>query len=160
MARLLRCLVIGIVVVSGTCWMHQFVNCGAARRKYDAAMEVMETRRDEGRTCNVWLDHGGEKWPKVGWLLADLAAPTLQAAQASFSRKAVRGNFVALFMPPETRGIVREGGAQAWLPPWYIQEASVAFYAADCSSECRHGIGQKKGGEVGPAVGWRKETGE
>ena len=70
LARLLRSLVISIVVVSGTCWMHQFVNCGAARRKYDAAMEVVETLRDKGRTCSVWFDHGGGTGPRlVGCIL-------------------------------------------------------------------------------------------
>ena len=70
MARMLRYLVFSIIAVSGICWVHQVIKCGAARRKNEAALEVVETLRDEGRTSNVWLNHGGEKWPNVGWLVA------------------------------------------------------------------------------------------
>ena len=43
MALLLWYLVIVLVGVSGFCWMHQVIKCGADRRKYDADMEVATT---------------------------------------------------------------------------------------------------------------------
>ena len=43
LARLLRYLIVILGGVSGMCWMHQITEGGAARRKYDAAMEVAAT---------------------------------------------------------------------------------------------------------------------
>ena len=99
-----------------------------------------------------------------------VAAPTLLSTQASFSRNVVRGNFVApivydtqasylrmvsrgnvavFCMPLVGRESLHEGGAQAWWPTCCIHEASVSFYVAIRSSECRHGAGEKKRDKVG-----------
>ena len=105
--------------------------------------------RIKGRTCNVWLEHGGENWPTAGWLHTVLAAPTVYDTQAAYLRMDPRRNFAAFCMPPVGRESLHEGGAQAWWPSWCIHKASTAFYAAVRSSECRHGAGEKKGGKVG-----------
>ena len=148
LTQLLRNLIIGTVTVSSTCWLHLFLNHDAACRRYNAVMEVEVTPFFDNWTASVMFNKGGGTSPEAIRMHTDYAALTLQNTQATFSRKAGRGRVVVFLMPPVNRGSFREGGTQACLPPWYVHGACVAFYAAGCSSECRHGEGKNKGVEV------------
>ena len=160
LARLLRYLVVGLVGVSGICWMNQVTKCSTAHRKNDAALEVVDILRDVGRTRNVWLDHGWEEWPKAGWLHADLAAPTVRVTPSRL-RMFPREILAVCFMPPDGRGSLHEGGAQARWPSWYIHEASVVFLLRSAVVNVGTWLVRKKEVGWGPAaVSRRKETGK
>ena len=155
LARLLRRLIVGTIVVSGACCLHHFVNHGAARFTNEAAMDTTADSHVDGRARSVWFCNGWVPSPKAVRLHTDLAAPTIHISQAFFSRRVFRGNFAATFLLPVMRGSLPDAGTQACSPAWYIHEASVVFYAAHSSSEYRYGVGKNKGGGEGAS---RRET--
>ena len=124
--RLLKYLVVGLVGVSGICWANLVVKGSAAHRKNGVAAEVGDVLGDVGRTSNVWLEHGWEEWSKAGRSHADLAAPTVRVIP-SHLRMLSRGIFALCFIPPNGRGSLHEGGAQARWSWRYCHETSVVF---------------------------------
>ena len=129
--------------------MHSFRIRDAASLNHNTGKEVLLTPSVVNRACSVMFSKGWGTSPEADRLHTVAAALTLQETQASSAGSA------AFFTPLVHHGSLHGRGAQAWWPTWSIHDVSAAFYAAYRSSECRHGVGEKNGGSVGPAaVGW------
>ena len=87
-----------------------------------------------------WPDLGREEIPEANWLHASLVAPTV-AVTPPLLRYLPRGSLGFCSMPPFVRGRLHEC---EWHPG-----VSVVFSAAECSSHCRNGAGEKNGGGSG-----------
>lgn len=125
------------------------------RRRHDAVV----TGSEVFRACSDWLESGRVRIPEAAGLATSDAAPNMHNPQAFSSRRVFRENHADSVSPPKSQSDRCDGGAQAGLPSWYTHEASVFFYVAHSSSECRYGVGKNKGGEEGASRGKGKRNG-